>query len=89
MYHDDVSTAGSDFSLTQLDITVQREEDVASLQVSVDDVVVVEVDEGLQSLLTHHPDLRLCKGSLQFCTEMGGGGGSHKHMLSIPDAGVH
>lgn len=65
-----VLTAGSDFSLTQLDVTVQREEDVASLQVSVDDVVVVEVDEGQQSLLTHHPDLRLCKGSLQLCRGM-------------------
>lgn len=42
-----VLTAVFDFALTKLDITIQREEDVASLQVSVDDVVVMEVDEGL------------------------------------------
>lgn len=64
-----VLTAGFDFALTKLDISVQREEDVPRLQVSVDDVDVVEVDEGLQSLLTHHPDLGLCQGSLQFCTQ--------------------
>lgn len=62
-------TPGSNFGLTQLDITIQCEKDVPSLQVSVDDFVVVEVDEGLQSLLTHHPDLRLCQRSLQFCRE--------------------
>ena len=62
-----VFSAGFDFSLTQLDVTVQCEEDVASLQVSVYDIVVMEVDKGLQSLLTHHPDLRLRQGSLQFC----------------------
>lgn len=59
-----VLTAGFDFALTQLDVTVQCEEDVASLQVSVDDVVVMEVDKRLQSLLAHHPDLRLRQRSL-------------------------
>lgn len=80
-----VLTAAFDFALTKLDITVQREEDVASLQVSVDDVVVMEVDEGLQSLFTHHPDLRLCQRSLQFYR----GQGSQKHILNIPDAGMN
>lgn len=32
-----------------------------------DDMVIMEVDKGLQSLLTNHPDLRLCQWSLQFC----------------------
>ena len=59
-------TLGSDFALTEFDVAVQREENVSSLQVSVDDVVVVEVDEGLQGLFTDHPDLRLCQGPLQF-----------------------
>lgn len=73
-------------SLTQFDVTVQREEDVPGLQVSVDDVVIVQINQGLQSLLTHHSDLRLCQGSLQFCR---GGQGSHKHMLSIPEPGIY
>ena len=70
-----VLTAGFNFALTQLDVTVQCEQDVAGLQVSVDDFVVVEVDEGLQGLLTHHPDLRLRQGSLQFYRR------SHKHTV--------
>lgn len=73
-------------ALTQLDVSIQGEEDVASLQVSVDDLVVVEVHEGLQCLLTHHSDLGLCKGPLQLC----GGPGPHTHVLSIPYCGgVH
>lgn len=59
--------AGFDFALTQLDVTVQREEDIACLQVSVDDMVFMEVNEGLQSLFTHDPDLGLRQGSFQFC----------------------
>lgn len=75
-----VLTAKSKIALTQLDITVQCEEDVAGLQVSVDDFVVVEVDEGLQGLLTHHSDLRLCQGSLQFFKD--GGQRSYKNMVN-------
>lgn len=39
--------ARHDFALTQLDVTLQCEENVASLQVSVNDMVFMEVDEGL------------------------------------------
>lgn len=75
-------TAGCHLALTQLDVTVQREEDVAGFQVSVDDFVFVEVDERLQSLPTHHPDLRLCQGSLQLCGERVRE--SHESTLTIP-----
>lgn len=75
-------TAGRHLALTQLDVTVQREEDVAGFQVSVDDFVFVEVDERLQSLPTHHPDLRLCQGSLQLCGERVRG--SHESTITIP-----
>lgn len=78
-------TSGFDFALTQLDVTIQREEDVASLQVSMNDVVVMEVDKGLQSLLTYHPDLRLCQWSLQFCRGMRATQIHMLTMLSIPD----
>lgn len=65
MVEDSLRLPVVDSALTQLDVPVQREQDVPSLQVSVDDFVVVEVDEGQQSLLTHHPDLRLGQRSLQ------------------------
>lgn len=58
--------------VTQLDVALQREQDVARFQVSVNDVVLMEVDEGLQSLLAHSSDLRLCQRSLQFCRRKAG-----------------
>lgn len=54
---------------TQFDFTVHREEYVASLQVSVDDLVFMEVNERLQSLFTNHTDLGLGQGSLQLYGE--------------------
>lgn len=57
----------SSIDRTKLDISIHCEEDVASLQVSVDDMVIMEIDEGLQSLLTNHPDLGLCQRPLQLC----------------------
>lgn len=65
------------FALTKLDVALQCEQDVARFQVSVNDVVLMEVDEGLQSLLTHGSDLRLCQRPLQFCTKTQKGKHTH------------
>lgn len=65
------------FPLTQLDVALQCEQDVARFQVSVNDVALVEVDEGLESLFTHSSDLRLCQRSLQFCTRTQRGKHTH------------
>lgn len=71
--------------VTQLDVALQREQDVARFQVSVNDVVLMEVDEGLQSLFAHSSDLRLCQRSLQFCTRTEGK--THSHYDNIPLGG--
>lgn len=55
------------FQITKFDFSLQGKENVASLQVSVDDVVLVQVDQSLQGLLAHHADLRLSQRPLQFC----------------------
>lgn len=51
---------------TEFYFSVQGEEDVSSFQVSVDDLGLMKVRQGIQSLLTHHPDLGLSQGSLEF-----------------------
>lgn len=56
-------------SITQFDIPICSKEDISSLQVSVNNLIVVEVNQRLQRLFTHNPDLRLCKRPLQFCTK--------------------
>lgn len=52
--------------LTQFDFAVQREKNISSFQISVDDLVLVKVYQGLQGLPAHHSDLRLRQGPLQF-----------------------
>lgn len=52
---------------TQFHFSIQGEKNIPGLQISVDDLVLVEVDQGLQSLPAHHADLRLRQWPLQFC----------------------
>lgn len=52
--------------LTQFDFAVQREKNISGFQISVDDLVLVKVYQGLQGLPAHHSDLRLRQGPLQF-----------------------
>lgn len=52
---------------TQFHFSIQREENVPGFQVSVDDFVLVEVRQGLQSLPAHHADLGLRQGPLELC----------------------
>lgn len=49
-------------------------------------MVIMEVDEGLQSLLTNHPDLRLCQWSLQFCRKTEANKRTQTHG-SLPNVG--
>lgn len=51
--------------LTQLDVPVQHEQDVAGLQVPVDDLDAVQVDQSLQHLAGHHLDLGLRQPTIQ------------------------
>lgn len=56
-------------NLTQFDVPVQHEEDVAGLQVSVNDLHAVEVVQRLEHLATNHLDLRLCQPTIQLWQE--------------------
>lgn len=56
--------------LTQFDVSIQCEQDVSSLQVSVDDLVVMQIQQSIQSLFTNHPDLRLRQRPFQLYTHM-------------------
>lgn len=51
---------------TQFHFSIQGEENIPSFQISMDDLVLMKVSQGLQGLPTHHTDLRLCQRSLQF-----------------------
>lgn len=52
-------------TITQFYISIQGQENIPSFQVSVDDLALMKVSQGLQSLLTHHTNLGLSQGSLQ------------------------
>lgn len=54
------------WEFTQFDFSVQREKNVSSFQISVDDLVLVKVDQGLQGLTAHDSNLRLRQWPLQF-----------------------
>lgn len=54
------------WEFTQFDFSIQREKNVSSFQISVDDLVLVKVDQGLQGLPAHCSDLRLGQWPLQF-----------------------
>lgn len=64
-YNDNAAAQGDIF--TQFHFSLQGEKNVSGFQVSVDDLVLVEVNQGLQGLPTHNTDLWLCQGPLQFC----------------------
>lgn len=51
--------------LTQFDVSFQHEEDVAGLEVSVDDLYAVEVVQSLQHLATNHLNLWLRQPAIQ------------------------
>lgn len=51
---------------TQFDFPVQRQKNVSGFQISVDDLVLVKIDQGLQGLAAHDSDLRLRQWPLQF-----------------------
>lgn len=52
-------------TLTQFDVSVQHEQDVPGLQVSVDDLHFVQVVQSLQHLASHHFNLRLRQSTIQ------------------------
>lgn len=52
---------------TQFHFSIQGEENIPSFQISMDDLVLMKVNQGLQGLPAHHTDLRLCQGPFQFC----------------------
>lgn len=51
---------------TQFDFPVQRQKNVSSFQISVDDLVLVKVDQRLQGLTAHDSNLRLGQWPFQF-----------------------
>lgn len=55
--------------LTQLDVPIQGEEDVASLDVPVDDPAAMQVPQRQQQLLANHLDLLLRQPLLQLCRQ--------------------
>lgn len=55
--------------LTELDVPILREEHVACLQVTVDDLFAVEVMEGFQHLAANHLDLGFSQAPVQLCGE--------------------
>lgn len=55
--------------LTELDVPILGEEHVACLQVTVDDLLAMEVMEGFQHLAANHLNLRFGQAPIQLCGE--------------------
>ncbi len=54
-------------AITQSDISICGNENISSFQVPVYNLILMEVNQRLQRLFTHNPDLRLCQWALQLC----------------------
>jgi len=54
-------------AITQFDVSIRGKENISSLQVPVYNLIFMEVNQSLQCLFTHNPDLRLCQWPLQLC----------------------